>query len=91
MIDSNKLTVKAQEAFQAAQVKALRYSHQEVDGEHLLLALLEQEDGLTRVSLLGQTCGDRSKSLQLRSEADKPPHARHHYDDVGTHPPPCNP
>jgi ATP-dependent Clp protease ATP-binding subunit ClpB len=45
-MDLNKLTQKAQEGLQAAQVKALRYSHQEVDGEHLLLALLEQPDGL---------------------------------------------
>jgi ATP-dependent Clp protease ATP-binding subunit ClpB len=46
-MDINKLTNKAQEALQAAQTKALRYGHQEVDGEHLLLALVAQEDGLT--------------------------------------------
>ena len=46
MVDSNKLTQKAQEALQAAQEIAVRLSHQEVDGEHVLLALLEQEDGL---------------------------------------------
>ena len=45
-MDLNKLTMKAQEAVQEAQTKAVRYGHQEVDGEHLLLALLEQEDGL---------------------------------------------
>jgi ATP-dependent Clp protease ATP-binding subunit ClpB len=45
-MDPNRLTLKSQEALQAAQTKALRYSHQEVDGEHLLLALLEQADGL---------------------------------------------
>ena len=42
-----KTTQKVQEALQQAQVKALRYGHQEVDAEHLLLALLEQEGGLT--------------------------------------------
>jgi ATP-dependent Clp protease ATP-binding subunit ClpB len=40
------LTQKAQEALQTAQQKAVRYGHQEVDGEHLLSALLEQADGL---------------------------------------------
>ena len=45
-MDLNKLTQKSQEAVQAAQTKALRYGHQEVDGEHLLVALLEQPEGL---------------------------------------------
>ena len=43
-MDTNKLTQKSQEALQNAQSKALRYSHSEVDGEHLLLVLLEQAD-----------------------------------------------
>ncbi|OIN95733.1 MAG: ATP-dependent chaperone ClpB [Deltaproteobacteria bacterium CG1_02_45_11] len=45
-MDLNKFTVKSQEALQAAQTRAVRCGHQEVDGEHLLLALLEQPDGL---------------------------------------------
>ena len=45
-MDLNKLTQKSQEAVQEAQTKALRYGHIEVDSEHLLLALLEQTDGL---------------------------------------------
>ena len=45
-MDLNKLTQKSQEAVQAAQTKALRFGHQEVDGEHLLAALLEQPEGL---------------------------------------------
>ncbi len=43
-----KLTTKAQEALQAAQGLARRRDHQAVDAEHLLLALLEQGEGLTR-------------------------------------------
>ena len=42
----DKLTIKAQGALQEAQQIAHRYSHQEVDGEHLLLALSEQSDSL---------------------------------------------
>ncbi len=45
-MDIQKFTVKSQEALQAAQTKAVRYNHTEVDGEHLLMALLEQGDGL---------------------------------------------
>jgi ATP-dependent Clp protease ATP-binding subunit ClpB len=45
-MDLNRLTQKSQQAVQEAQTKALRYGHVEIDGEHLLLALLEQQDGL---------------------------------------------
>ena len=46
MIDLNKATQKVQEALQEAQAQALRLGHAEIDGEHLLLALCEQQDGL---------------------------------------------
>ena len=46
-MDANRLTQKVQEALNAAQAKAIRLSHQQVDVEHLLSALLEQERGLT--------------------------------------------
>jgi ATP-dependent Clp protease ATP-binding subunit ClpB len=45
-MDPNRLTQKSQEALHDAQTKALRYGHAEVDVEHLLLALLDQPDGL---------------------------------------------
>jgi ATP-dependent Clp protease ATP-binding subunit ClpB len=45
-MDINRMTQKSQDALQAAQTKAMKYGHVEVDGEHLLLALLEQEGGL---------------------------------------------
>jgi ATP-dependent Clp protease ATP-binding subunit ClpB len=45
-MDLNRFTERAQEALSAAQTKAVRYSHQQVDVEHLLAALLEQERGL---------------------------------------------
>jgi ATP-dependent Clp protease ATP-binding subunit ClpB len=45
-VDPNRLTQKSQEALHDAQTKALRYGNTEVDGEHLLLALLEQPEGL---------------------------------------------
>ncbi len=45
-MDLNKLTQKSQEAVHEAQTKAVRYGHQEVDSAHLLLALIEQSDGV---------------------------------------------
>ena len=45
-MDPNKLTQKSQEAVQAAQSLATRHGHVEVDGEHVLMTLLEQSDGL---------------------------------------------
>ena len=66
MFDSSKLTQKAQEALQAAQEKAVRYSHQELDGEHLLLCLLEQDDGLA--PKLIERLGVRPAELRARLE-----------------------
>jgi ATP-dependent Clp protease ATP-binding subunit ClpB len=45
-MDMSKLTQKSQEALQEAQSVAQRHGHTETDGEHLLLALLDQSDGL---------------------------------------------
>lgn len=45
-MDLNKFTQKSQEAVSLAQTTAVRYGHQQVDCEHLLLALVVQEGGL---------------------------------------------
>ncbi|MGE5853051.1 MAG: ATP-dependent chaperone ClpB [Deltaproteobacteria bacterium] len=50
-MDINRLTQKAQEALGSAHSKAARYGHQQVDVEHLLAALLEQDGGLA-ISIL---------------------------------------
>lgn len=41
-----KFTIKAQEAVQSMQTQAKEKGHQEIDCEHLLLTLLDQEDSL---------------------------------------------
>ncbi|MCH7905357.1 MAG: ATP-dependent chaperone ClpB [Armatimonadetes bacterium] len=56
----DKLTIKAQEAFQDAQQKAGEFSHQAIEVEHYLLAMLEQEGGVS-ASLLAK--------LDVRSDA----------------------
>ncbi|MGH9938685.1 MAG: Clp protease N-terminal domain-containing protein, partial [Blastocatellia bacterium] len=45
-MDINRFTESAQQGLSAAQSKAARYGNQQVDVEHLLASLLEQERGL---------------------------------------------
>ena len=45
-MDINRFTEKLQEAVRGAQSKAIRYGQQQLDVEHLLLSLIEQEGGL---------------------------------------------
>ena len=45
-MDLNRLTQKSQEALMQAETKALRYGNPEIDAAHLLLAMLEQQEGL---------------------------------------------
>src|SRR5438876_10310 len=52
-MDINRLTEKAQEALRGAQALAVRLGHQQIDVEHVLLALLDQERGLV-ASVLGK-------------------------------------
>lgn len=46
-MDLNRMTTKTQEAIMSAQSLAVSHHHQEVDTVHLLLALLQQQDGLS--------------------------------------------
>jgi ATP-dependent Clp protease ATP-binding subunit ClpB len=72
-MDINKFTTKSQEAIQAAETKAIRFGHVEVDGEHLLLALLEQPDGLaTRLFRKMDIPVDRMRE-RLEDELNKKP------------------
>ena len=48
----NRMTEKTQEALQSSQMIAGRYSHQQIDPEHLLLALLEPGEGLASKILI---------------------------------------
>ncbi|MDR2850214.1 MAG: ATP-dependent chaperone ClpB [Verrucomicrobiota bacterium] len=68
MTDLTKWTQKAQEALQQARELAVRYSHQQLDCEHLLAALLAVQDGLV-VSLL-QRLGVAVPQLRARVEAE---------------------
>jgi ATP-dependent Clp protease ATP-binding subunit ClpB len=67
-MDINRFTEKAQEALSAAQGKAIRASHQQVDVEHMLLALLEQERGLA-ASILAKA-GVQPDVIKRRTEQE---------------------
>ena len=67
-MDPNRLTQKSQEALHDAQTKAVRFGHTEADGEHLLLALLAQGDGIAP-RLLAQAGADTDR-LQAALEAE---------------------
>src|SRR3984893_2551784 len=72
----DKLTVKAQEAIQAAQSLADQGNHQAIEHEHLLLALLQQQEGVVG-PLLGKL-GARPEALArpIQAEVDKRPAVR---------------
>ncbi|WP_329377814.1 ATP-dependent chaperone ClpB [Streptomyces sp. NBC_01716] len=67
-MDMNRLTQKSQEALQDAQTVAVRLGQNETDGEHLLLALLDQRDGL--VPRLLDQAGTGTADLRGAVEAD---------------------
>jgi len=77
-MDMNKLTQKSQEAIHQAQALAVRFGHQELDGEHLLLALLEESDGLVprlfqRMDVPGDSfCQALSTELRQRPKVSGP-------------------
>ncbi|HSS52205.1 MAG TPA: ATP-dependent chaperone ClpB [Thermoanaerobaculia bacterium] len=72
-MDINKLTQKSQEALQSAQTKALRYGHQEVDGEHLLLSLLEQPEGLVPRLLARMEAPTEALKAEVERELSRRP------------------
>jgi len=77
----DKFTVKAQEALQEAQAIARKRDHQEILPEHLLSALLAQEDGL--VGPLLQRVGAEPRLVAQRLEEDLKKTAQVHGGEGG--------
>ena len=67
-MDLNRLTERSQQALGEAQSLAVRLGHTEVDGEHLLLALVTQTEGLVP-RLITQAGGDPAR-IASDMEAD---------------------
>src|SRR5262252_1267235 len=72
-MDINRFTEKLQEAIRAAQSMAVRYGHQQIDVEHLLAALLQQENGLAPSILAKAGLNADALVRRLESELDRLP------------------
>jgi ATP-dependent Clp protease ATP-binding subunit ClpB len=72
-MDLNRFTEKSQEALRNAQALALRRSHQSVDVEHLLAALVEESEGLTAALLAASGLAHSAVSEQLEQELNRIP------------------
>ena len=72
-MDFNRFTEKLQEAVRSAQGIAVRHGNQQVDLEHLLLALLEQEGGLAGSILARAGVNVDGLAARLRSDIDRLP------------------
>ncbi|MFY7882913.1 MAG: Clp protease N-terminal domain-containing protein, partial [Fimbriimonas sp.] len=62
----DKLTLKAQDVFQSSQAVAERFQHQLIEPEHLMLALLDQDGGITKPIL--QKLSVDVKKLKIETE-----------------------
>jgi len=67
-MDMNAFTQKSQQALSEAQAVAVRLGHQQVDAEHLLLALLQQDQGL--VPRLLEKAGYNAASYTAKLEEE---------------------
>ena len=67
----NRLTEKSMEALQAAQRLTAKSNHQQLDVEHLLLSLLEQERGLAPSMLRKAEVAVATLAGKLRTELDQ--------------------
>ncbi len=65
-MDMNRMTIKLQEALQTASSHAMKRSHQGMDVEHLLLALLDQDGGV--VPTLCEQAGQSVSSVKQTAE-----------------------
>ncbi|QHI70942.1 ATP-dependent chaperone ClpB [Tichowtungia aerotolerans] len=72
-MDFNQMTQKVREAFQAAQVLGAEAGHQQIDGEHLLLALLRQQDGLAPQLFERMEASTATAQARLEQELAKVP------------------
>src|SRR5271157_3761823 len=68
-----KYTQKSQEALLAAQQLAQEYKHQVVEPIHLLLALVQQEDGIVPAIITKVSGGTQAIQQELSNELDKWP------------------
>src|SRR5947209_811050 len=72
-MDLNRFTEKSRDALQSAQRLAARLNHQQIDVEHLLLGLLDQEQGLAPALLARADVPVEALKLRVHRELEKLP------------------
>lgn len=82
-MDMNRYTEKAQEALLRAQGLAVEYGHPQIEPEHLLLALLDQPEGVVPQVILRLSGDPQRLSGDLRQALSRRPQARGSATQVG--------
>jgi ATP-dependent Clp protease ATP-binding subunit ClpB len=72
-MDPSRLTERSQQALHDAQTKALRFGHTEITPEHVLLALLDQPEGLAQRLLVRQGIDTPALHDELERELERRP------------------
>src|ERR1700760_3800379 len=73
LMDFNRFAEKLQEAVRSAQSLAIQHGNQQVDAEHLLLALFQQEGGLAPSILNKADIRVEPLRTRLQQEVDRMP------------------
>jgi ATP-dependent Clp protease ATP-binding subunit ClpB len=72
-VDINRMTEKAQEALRNAQGLAVRMGQQQIDVEHVLLSLLDQERGLVPAVLAKADVSADALKIRVQREVERQP------------------
>src|SRR5580765_5701923 len=82
-MSQDRFTEKSLEALQAANRLAGKFTHQQMDVEHLLLALLDQEHGLAASILNKAEVSVDAVKIKLQRELEKLPRVSGGNDNIG--------
>lgn len=82
-MNQDRLTEKSLEALQAANRLAAKFNHQQMDVEHVLLALLDQEHGLASAILNKADVAVDAVKIKVQRELEKLPRVSGGNDNIG--------
>jgi ATP-dependent Clp protease ATP-binding subunit ClpB len=82
-MNQDRVTEKSLEALQAAQRLAAKFNHQQIDVEHVLLALLDQEHGLAASILNKAEVAVDAVKIKLQRELEKSPRVSGGNENIG--------
>ena len=82
-MNQDRFTEKSLEALQAANRLAAKFNHQQMDVEHVLLALLDQDHGLASAILNKADVAVDAVKIKLQRELEKLPRVTGGSDNIG--------